>query len=296
MKLTDVLRSKARATGEIDEQVQPGDWQEQVQALPVELIKPGKYQPRTDFDHKDLAELAQSISEHGVLHPIVVRRANIGYELIVGERRLRACKMLGWDSIPAIVRDMTDKAAAELALIENLQRKDLHLFEEAEGYQRLLEEFDLTQEELAKRLGKSQSTIANKIRLLKLPESVRKIISREMLSERHSRCLLGLENEADQLKILQRVIEKDLNVRETEELVKEFLQKDSVPEESERRGQKRKLIVKDVRLFTNSVRQLADSLISGGLEVDFQEREHHDCYELLVVVKKPQRGEGQWPE
>ncbi|NLJ74111.1 MAG: nucleoid occlusion protein [Firmicutes bacterium] len=266
-------------------------WQEQVQNLPVELIKPSKYQPRSDFDEKALNELAQSISEHGVLHPVIVRKANIGYELIVGERRLRACKLLGWDSIPAIVRDMTDKAAAELALIENLQRKDLQLFEEAEGYQRLLDEFELTQEELAKRLGKSQSSIANKIRLLKLPDSVREIISREMLSERHSRCMLRLKSEADQLEILEKVIKNDLNVRETEELVRRFLEKGSESGEQDRSGQQRKLIVKDVRLFTNSVRQLADSLKMSGLEVDFQEREHQDCYELLVVVKKPQRGE-----
>ncbi len=291
MKLTDVLRSKARANTEGKSEMKSEVWQEQVQNLPVELIKPSKYQPRSDFDEKALNELAQSISEHGVLHPVIVRKANIGYELIVGERRLRACKLLGWDSIPAIVRDMTDKAAAELALIENLQRKDLQLFEEAEGYQRLLDEFELTQEELAKRLGKSQSSIANKIRLLKLPDSVREIISREMLSERHSRCMLRLKSEADQLEILEKVIKNDLNVRETEELVKRFLEKGSESGEQDRSGQQRKLIVKDVRLFTNSVRQLADSLKMSGLEVDFQEREHQDCYELLVVVKKPQRGE-----
>lgn len=291
MKLTDVLRSKARANTEGKSEMKSEVWQEQVQNLPVELIKPSKYQPRSDFDEKALNELAQSISEHGVLHPVIVRKANIGYELIVGERRLRACKLLGWDSIPAIVRDMTDKAAAELALIENLQRKDLQLFEEAEGYQRLLDEFELTQEELAKRLGKSQSSIANKIRLLKLPDSVREIISREMLSERHSRCMLRLKSEADQLEILEKVIKNDLNVRETEELVRRFLEKGSESGEQDRSGQQRKLIVKDVRLFTNSVRQLADSLKMSGLEVDFQEREHQDCYELLVVVKKPQRGE-----
>lgn len=291
MKLTDVLRSKARANTEGKSEMKSEVWQEQVQNLPVELIKPSKYQPRSDFDEKALNELAQSISEHGVLHPVIVRKANIGYELIVGERRLRACKLLGWDSIPAIVRDMTDKAAAELALIENLQRKDLQLFEEAEGYQRLLDEFELTQEELAKRLGKSQSSIANKIRLLKLPDSVREIISREMLSERHSRCMLRLKSEADQLEILGKVIKNDLNVRETEELVRRFLEKGSESGEQDRSGQQRKLIVKDVRLFTNSVRQLADSLKMSGLEVDFQEREHQDCYELLVVVKKPQRGE-----
>ena len=138
--------------------------------------------------------------------------------MIVGERRLRACKSLGWEVIPAIIRDVQDREAAELALIENLQRSDLHVFEIAEGYERLLTEFSLTQEELASRLGVSQANIANKLRLLKLPVEVREIISREMLSERHSRALLRLQNK-DQQQSFAENCEDDLSVKQTEELV-----------------------------------------------------------------------------
>ena len=139
-----------------------------VQELPLNDIRPNPYQPRRQFSEGELAELADSIRRYGVLQPIVVRSGDEGLELVAGERRLRACKMLGLDTIPAVVRDLSDEDLAVLALVENLQREDLHFLEEAQGYQRLLEEFGLTQEELAKRIGKSQSTIANKIRLLKL--------------------------------------------------------------------------------------------------------------------------------
>src|SRR5690554_133456 len=169
MKLADMLRGKIRDDS-LEEQTREDtvvtpEWKEEVESLPINLIKPSPYQPRTEFASDGLAELAASISEHGILHPVVVRKISVGYELVVGERRLRACKSLGWEAIPAIVRQLSDKAAAEMALIENLQRRDLHYLEEAEGYQRLLEEFELTQEGLAHRLAKSQSSIANKLRL-----------------------------------------------------------------------------------------------------------------------------------
>lgn len=189
MKLTDVLLR--RKSGAVNQEESPGGWSEEVQAVPVHLITAGKYQPRQEFDDESLVELAESIRLHGLLQPIMLRRAAVGYELIVGERRLRACKLLGWEVIPAIVRDVDDREAAELALIENLQREDLHVLEVAEGYQRLLSEFNLTQEELAQRLGISQASVANKLRLLKLPEEIRAIISREMLSERHGRPCCG---------------------------------------------------------------------------------------------------------
>ena len=179
MKLTDVLRAKA--LGESPEELRSPTMgeHEQVEELAIHLIQASPYQPRVEFDEDDLDELAQSIAQHGVLQPIVVRKTDVGYELIVGERRLRACRRLGLTTIPAIVRDYGDKQAAELALIENLQRKDLRLFEEAEGYRRLLDEVGVPQDELASRLGQTQATVANKLRLLKLPRSVREIISQK---------------------------------------------------------------------------------------------------------------------
>lgn len=296
MKLTDVLLSRKRTEVIKDEGVKGSDgtdsWTEEVQAIPVHLVTAGKYQPRQEFEEEALAELAESISVHGLLQPIVVRRGAVGYEVIVGERRLRACKRLGWEVIPAIIRDVEDKEAAELALIENLQRADLHVFEIAEGYERLLSEFELTQEELAKRLGISQANVANKIRLLKLPLSVRDIISREMLSERHGRALLKLEQEDLQLKALEQVVGEGLSVKQTEELIQLLLKGEPKGKKQKDKIQgKRKLVLKDLRLFTNSVRQLTDTLQSSGLVVDLNEREDDDFYEIVVRVKKPQGGE-----
>lgn len=285
MKLTDVLRSKARAETTDTAASGLNQGQDVVEHLPIHLIHTNQYQPRTSFDEEALEELAQSIAEHGVLHPIVVRRSQVGYELVVGERRLRACRMLGFETIPAVVRELSDKQAAELALIENLQRKDLRLFEEAEGYRRLLDEFGMTQEELATRLGKSQSSIANKLRLLKLPEAAREIISREMLSERHARALLRLESEADVLKALSAVVERNLNVRQTEEMVERMLQQKTGAPPGEK--PRRTLVLKDLRTFRNSVKSLTDTLKQSGLEVAVEERESDDAFELLVIVKKP---------
>lgn len=289
MKLTEVLLNRKRSEGTSVETLD--GWSETVQSVPIHLVSAGKYQPRQEFDPTALDELAESIRIHGLLQPVVVRRGAIGYELIVGERRLRACKELGWEVIPAIVREVDDREAAELALIENLQRSDLHVFEIAEGYERLLTEFSLTQEELAQRLGVSQANIANKIRLLKLRPEVREIISREMLSERHSRALLRLESVEQQLKVLQTVVEEELSVKQTEELVTTLIHpvKDKVPKK--KTEAKRKLIIKDLRLFTNSVKQLTDTLQSSGLEVKVHERDDEEVYELVVTVKKPIGGD-----
>ncbi|NMB20641.1 MAG: ParB/RepB/Spo0J family partition protein [Firmicutes bacterium] len=289
MKLTEVLLNRKRSEGT---NVEAGEtWSEAVQSIPIHLISAGKYQPRQGFDQAALDELAESIRIHGLLQPVVVRRGAIGYELIVGERRLRACKELGWEVIPAILRDVEDRDAAELALIENLQRSDLHVFEVAEGYERLLTEFALTQEELATRLGVSQANIANKIRLLKLPPEVREIISREMLSERHSRALLRLENVEKQLLVLEKIVQEGLSVKQTEELVTSLIHPGKSKVTKEKVERKRKLIIKDLRLFSNSVKQLTETLESSGLAVKVDEREDDEVYELVVIVRKPMGGE-----
>ncbi len=286
MRLTDLLLSRQRR----EESGRTGQekWKEEVQAVPLELVAAGKFQPRREFEEGALQELAASIEIHGLLQPILVRPGAVGYEVIVGERRLRACRLLGWEVIPAIIRDVEDKEAAEYALIENLQREDLHVLEVAEGYERLLQEFDLTQEELGERLGISQANIANKLRLLRLPAKVRQIISREMLSERHGRALLRLRTEAEQLEVAEKIAAEGLSVKDTERLIARLL--DRGERKSVRKG-RRKLIIKDIRLFTNSVRQLVDTLKSSGLIVDLAEEEDAEQYRILVTVEKPVDGD-----
>jgi ParB family transcriptional regulator, chromosome partitioning protein len=177
--------------------------EEEVVQLPVHLIDPSPYQPRTVFDDERLDELCQTIRTHGIIQPIVVRKNGERYELVAGERRLRAVKKLELETIPSIVREFSDSQAASMALIENLQREGLTSIEEASAYQQLIELHGLTQESLAQRLGKGQSTIANKLRLLHLPQSVQQALMNRQLTERHARALLGLEDTALQEKLLK---------------------------------------------------------------------------------------------
>lgn len=188
--------------------------------VPEEKIFPNPYQPRKTFDEEALAELSASIKEFGVLQPLLVAPAEGGkYLLIAGERRLRASRMAGLKEIPVIISEYTSQQIAEIALIENLQREDLHFLEEADGYEQLMDKFHLTQEAMAARVGKKQSTIANKLRLLRLSENVRKALVSNALSERHARALLKLEEEERQLDVIKTAAERKLSVRQTEELI-----------------------------------------------------------------------------
>lgn len=189
----------------------------------LDEIVPNPYQPRRLFDQEKLDELAESIRKHGVLQPIVVRKAGERYEIVVGERRYRAARQAGLESIPAVVREYDDRDMMQIALVENLQREDLNPIEEAEGYRRLMSEFGLTQEELGAVLGKSRSAVANTLRLLKLDPFVQESVSRGTLSMGHARALLALESPADQIRVCRKVVEEGLSVRQTEELVKRLL-------------------------------------------------------------------------
>ena len=188
-----------------------GEKQKEINYVDIEKIRPNPYQPRKKFNKISLEELCESIKQYGVIQPINVRKISVNmYELVAGERRLRAATMAGLVKVPCIVINIDDNDSAVLALIENLQREDLSYMEEAEGYNNLLNEHGFTQEELAKKVGKSQSTIANKIRLLKLPPLVKKILADNNLTERHARSLLKLHDEQLQLKVLKKVCEKVL--------------------------------------------------------------------------------------
>jgi len=260
---------------------------ETVSEIPVDAVVFNPYQPRRSFGEEELRELAGSIREYGVIQPIVVRPYGKGFELIAGERRLRAAKLAGLETIPAIVREASDRDTALLALVENLQREDLSFLDEAEGYQRLLEEFGLTQEELARRVGKSQSTIANKLRLLRLPESVRRAIREGGISERHARALLRLDEEEVQLAVVERVVEEDMTVREAEELVASIAAGPSGREGgSGARRERVTAVFKDIRIFLNSFRQAVAALRKAGIAAEMTQADVGDALEIRVRIPK----------
>lgn len=253
---------------------------EDVKAIPLDQIVPSPYQPRTVFDDERIDELCQTIKTHGVIQPIVVRYRNEQYEIIAGERRYRAVQKLGMSTIPAIVREFNDSQAASIALIENLQREGLTAIEEAAAYQRLMELHGLTQESLAQRIGKSQSTIANKIRLLNLSEPVKQAMQERKITERHARALLAVHDEALQAKVLKEIIDKELNVKQTEARIA-LLVKAKEPRKSRRIS-----FSKDVRLAVNTIRQSVDMIAGSGLKVETNEQMHEDYYEFVIRIPK----------
>jgi len=255
---------------------------DEVHRLEIEIIRQNPYQPRKVFSEERLMELAQSIKTYGLLQPVVVRRVANAYQLIAGERRLLACRFLGWTTINALIREASDSAMATIALIENLQRENLNYLEEAEGYRKLLEDFHLTQEVIAQRLGKSQSTIANKLRLLKLPEKVRELLLGEDLSERHARALLKIQDEELQLRIVREAAKRGLTVRQTEKRVEELLA-DAVPLVGKDR---KKVVVRDVRIFLNTIRQAVGILQAAGLEPQVTEKDCGEHLEIRICLPK----------
>ena len=204
-----------KPTPAVDSPAGPGE-------VSVGEILPGAMQPRTGFDDESLNELAESIRENGIMQPLVVRPREGGYELIAGERRWRASQLAGLAKVPVIIRDVDDQTALELALIENLQREDLDPIEESKGYAQLMDQFDLTQEEVATKVGKNRVTVANALRLAKLPAEVQAYVRDGMLSSGHAKAILGLKDAKDQIAAAKRVIKKELSVRATEELINEL--------------------------------------------------------------------------
>ncbi|MEK5059961.1 nucleoid occlusion protein [Paenibacillus sp. FSL H7-0326] len=253
---------------------------DEVKQIPINEIVSSPYQPRTIFDDEKIDELCQTIKTHGVIQPIVVRIRNSQYEIIAGERRWRAVKKLGMDHIPAIVREFNDSQAASIALIENLQREGLTAIEEAVAYQKLIDLHQLTQESLAQRLGKSQSTIANKIRLLQLPEEVKNALMERKISERHARALLSLDQLELQLKLLEEIISKELNVKQTEARVAFYKEATTV------KKSKRISFTKDVRLALNTIRQSIDMVSGSGMDIKTKESDHEDHYEIVIQIPK----------
>lgn len=265
-----------------DEQVETAN--DKVEEIAVDKIFPNQFQPRSVFNEEKLHELAATISEHGIIQPIIVRAVEDKYEIIAGERRWRAVNYLGWETIPAIIKSFDDNQTASIALIENLQREELTAIEEAMAYSRLIDIHGLTQESLAQQLGKGQSTIANKLRLLKLPISIQGAILDKKISERHARALIALKDPDKQEKLLTIIIEKQLNVKQTEVEVQAMLhgEKKKIPKEKPRRVS----LSRDTRIAVNTIRQSIHMVNNSGLGVDSSEEDFDDYYQFTIRIPK----------
>ncbi|MFR1331798.1 MAG: ParB/RepB/Spo0J family partition protein [Christensenellaceae bacterium] len=256
----------------------------EVSSIPISKIKTNPYQPRKFFSENAIKELARSIREVGLLQPITLRSTASGYELVAGERRLRACKMLGMKEISAIVvPNMRECEAALLAMIENLQREDLHFLEEAEGYQSLMRQHGLTQEELGRRLSKSQSCIANKVRLLRLPRSIKEKIISYQLTERHARALMRLPDESLQNKIADRAGREGLSVMATENLVEQELARIYVSEDDTQRKVRCHL---GHTIYLNSIRHTIEKIRGCVAEIDVVREDKPDKVVLTIEIPK----------
>jgi ParB family chromosome partitioning protein len=255
---------------------------EEIKKIPIDHIIPNRYQPRTVFDDEKIEELARTIHIHGVIQPIVVREYDQDkFEIIAGERRWRAMKKLEWEEVPAIVKNLSDSETASVALIENLQREELSPIEEAMAYGKLLEIHNLTQEALAQRLGKGQSTVANKLRLLKLPQEVQDALLNKLITERHARSLIPLKNPQLQVQLLAEIIEKSLNVKQTEERVVKLLSQNE-----EKPKPKRKAFSKDMRIAVNTIRQSLTMVSDSGINLDSEEEEFEEFYQFTIRIPK----------
>jgi ParB family transcriptional regulator, chromosome partitioning protein len=255
---------------------------DEIKKIPINQIVPNRFQPRTVFDEEKIEELSRTIHIHGIIQPIVVREFAAGkYEIIAGERRWRAMKKLGWTEVPAIVKNMTDTETASVALIENLQRENLSPIEEAIAYGKLLELHNLTQEALAQRLGKGQSTVANKLRLLKLPQPIQDALLNKEITERHARALIPLKDPEKQIALLTEIMEKNLNVKQTEERVAKLLQP-----KKEKQKPKRKAFSKDMRIAVNTIRQSLTMVSDSGITLDSEEEEFEDFYQFTIRIPK----------
>lgn len=250
-------------------------------SIPQGDILPNPNQPRRRFDYDELEGLAQSIRANGILQPLLVRTLENGkYELIAGERRLRAARLIGVTKVPCIINDISESDSAVFAVIENLQRQNLDYFEEAEALALLISDYRMSQEELCKKLGKAQSTLSNKLRLLKLNEEMRYKISRAGLSERHARALLSLTDEVQRARALSIIIDRHLTVSESESLIEQMLRKNEAPKRQILKG------FKDIRIFINTLNNAVDAIRRAGIDADSVKTETDEYVEYIVRIPK----------
>lgn len=249
--------------------------------LPVDELRPNPAQPRRIFDETALQELAASIRQYGVLQPLSVRRRADGYELVAGERRLRAAKLAGLRSVPCVLLVLDDTQSGLVALVENLQRKDLDYLEEAAGLAQLIRRYGLSQEQAAARIGKSQSAVANKLRLLQLSAPVLQTLRACHLSERHARALLRLPDEASRLAVIEKIVKRQLNVAATEALIAQLLQPKPQP------APRRPVLGKDIRLFLNSLEHNLTLIRDAGIAADTQRQDTEQ--EIILTIRIPRQ-------
>ena len=236
-----------------------------VMEIPIENIVPNPYQPRKVFSQAALEELSNSIKVYGILQPITVRQKDDKYELIAGERRFRAAKLANLQAVPAIINNMSDESSAVLALLENLQREDLNFIEEAMGYENLIKEHEFTQQQLAEKLGKNQSTIANKLRILRLPNSVKIKLVENNLTERHARALLKLP-------------------KKTEKIIKDIIEELESPQDLDKKQNIKGTM--GIRIYLNTMKQAFDAIIGTGIEAKYNEIDKGDYMEVVVKIPK----------
>lgn len=246
----------------------------------IGLILPNPHQPRTEFSEEDIASLAESIAQNGLLQPISLRKKGDFYELIAGERRLRASIKCGMTTVPCIIHDISDRNSAILALVENIQRTDLSFFDEAIAIEKLISHYGLTQEDVASKLGRAQSTIANKLRLLRLTEDERELIVRFNLTERHSRALLKLASPSERIEILEKVIKNNLNVDRTERLIEEYLGRERIKSSYKKRSK----VFTNVKMFVNTINKAIEVMQASGINADSRKIQNEDYIEYRVRI------------
>ena len=251
----------------------------------INKVIPNIYQPRKYFNEETIEELSQSIKQYGIIQPLTVRKIGEIFELVAGERRLRAAKLANLETVPCNIIDITDSESAQIALLENLQREDLNYIDEAEAYYNLINDHNFTQDELAKRMGKKQSTIANKLRLLKLSSDVREICLQNRLTERHARALLIVPNEELQLKIIKKVINEGLTVKKTEELINKELLK-LAGQELKSNGKKSIKSVMPAKLYVNTIKQLLEKF---DIPAEYAYKDEKEFIEITVKISKAKK-------
>lgn len=250
----------------------------EIQNIAVEQIRPNPYQPRLEFDDEALMDLAQSIRENGLIQPITVRVIEDGYEIVAGERRYRAMCLNGMTEVPAYVMDADEMQMAELALVENIQRENLSAIEEAKAYVEIMKSSHLNQSQLAMKIGKSQSAIANKIRLLNLDDNIQNAVNARLISERHARALLGVEHDKQQ-DVLEKIIKRGLSVSQTEKLIKE--EKKELPKKAFVKG-----VTRNTRIAINTIHQAIRMVEKSGIPIEMKETESEDDFVISIRFAK----------
>jgi len=255
----------------------------QVKMVPINEIEPNKEQPRKNFDEEKMEELSQSIKEHGIIQPLIVKKQGNFYVIVAGERRWRAARMAGLDEVPVIIQDYSNDEVMEISLIENLQRQDLNPIEEAKAFETLINAFSLKQEEVAKRVGKSRSAIANTLRLLQLDESIQELLIEGRISEGHARALLTLPKKADQILVVDKILKDNISVRETEKLVKEILEKPKKKKKKETISPIIKDIENKMKQILGTKVQITKGRKKGKIEIEYYSDE--DLERILYLIQ-----------